>query len=138
VPKVLASGANEFFDEVYNLCWFIGEIEVAGFNVLATTSNKIAQTESGMSILKGAYARVCEAAIRNAYIAPGAWNSPDRFGDPEAMLRNIVEAGYYIYSLPVNLQDQPEREARIAPLVQIAIKQAGAIHKSNVLIYVNA
>jgi hypothetical protein len=138
VPKVFASGANEFFDEVYNLCWFVGALEVAGFNVLATVSTKVPQTEAGMDILKGAYREVCGRAVRNAYLAPGAWNSPDRFGDPEAMLRTIEESGFYIYSLPVNQQAQPEREARQAPLIQIAAKQAGAIHKTNVLIYINA
>ncbi|MGB2578142.1 hypothetical protein AAIR98_000906 [Elusimicrobium simillimum] len=138
VAKVFTSGANEFFDEVYNICWFINAIEVAGFNTLATTSTKVPQTEEGMTLLKGNYRLVCQRAVRNQYIAPGAWNSPDRFGDVEAMLRNIEETGYYIYSDPVNLQAQTDREQRIAPLVQIAIKQAGALHKSNVMIYVNA
>jgi hypothetical protein len=54
------------------------------------------------------------------------------------MLRNIEEVGYYIYSLPVNQQAQTEREERKAPLIQIALKEAGAIHSSNVLVYINA
>ena len=138
VAKTFTSGANGFFDQVYNRCWFLGALEVAGFNALAKVSTKVPQTEPGMTILKGAYRLVCDRAVRNGYCAPGAWNSPDRFGDVEAMLRNIEEVGYYIYSLPVNQQAQTEREERKAPLVQIAIKEAGAIHSSNVLVYINA
>ena len=138
VAKTFTSGANKFFDQVYNRCWFLGALEVAGFNALAKVSTKVPQTEPGMTILKGAYRLVCERAVRNGYVAPGAWNSADRFGDVEAMLRNIEEVGYYIYSLPVNQQSQTEREERKAPLIQIAIKEAGAIHSSNVMVYINA
>lgn len=138
VAKTFTSGANGFFDQVYNRCWFLGALEVAGFNALAKVSTKVPQTEPGMTILKGAYRLVCDRAVRNGYVAPGTWNSADRFGDVEAMLRNIEEVGYYIYSLPVNQQSQAEREERKAPLVQIAIKEAGAIHSSNVLVYINA
>lgn len=138
VAKTFTSGANKYFDQVYNRCWFLGALEVAGFNALAKVSTKVPQTEPGMTILKGAYRLVCERAVRNGYVAPGAWNSPDRFGDVEAMLRNIEEVGYYLYSLPINLQSQTEREERKAPLIQIAIKEAGAIHSSNVLVYINA
>lgn len=138
VAKTFTSGANKFFDQVYNRCWFLGALEVAGFNALAKVSTKVPQTEPGMTILKGAYRLVCDRAVRNGYVAPGTWNSADRFGDVEAMLRNIEEVGYYIYSLPVNQQAQTEREERKAPLVQIAIKEAGAIHSSNVLVYINA
>lgn len=138
VAKTFTSGANGFFDQVYNRCWFLGALEVAGFNALAKVSTKVPQTEPGMTILKGAYRLVCERGIRNGYLAPGTWNSADRFGDVEAMLRNIEEVGYYIYSLPVNQQAQTEREARKAPVVQIAVKEAGAIHSSNVIVYINA
>ena len=138
VAKTFTSGTNGFFDQVYNRCWFLGALEVAGFNALAKVSTKVPQTEPGMTILKGAYRLVCERGIRNGYLAPGAWNSADRFGDVEAMLRNIEEVGYYIYSLPVNQQAQTEREARKAPVVQIAVKEAGAIHSSNVIVYINA
>ena len=50
--------------------------------------------------------------------------------------RNIQEKGYYIYSLPVSQQSQTDREARKAPVVQIAIKLSGAFHFSEVIITV--
>ena len=138
VAKTFTSGANGYFDQIYNRCWFLGALEVAGFNALAKVSTKVPQTEQGMTLLKGAYRLVCEQAVRNGYFAPGTWTSADRFGDVEAMLRNIEEVGYYLYSLPINKQSATDREARKAPLIQIAGKEAGAIHSTSVLVYINA
>jgi len=137
VPKVFCSGENDFFDNVNNLGWFVGAIEVAGFNALAQTNTKIPQTENGMNVLKGAYRAVCEQAVNNLFLAPGSWTSPDTFGNQAQLLLNISQRGYYIYSSPVSQQLPSVRAARQAPLIQIAIKYAGAIHKSNVVVYVN-
>lgn len=131
-------GANGFFDDVYNLIWLVTQMRVTGFNTLAQTSTKIPQTEPGMSLIKSAFRSICEKAVRNGYVAPGSWNSSDWFGNQEDMINNILERGYYIYSEPVNLQSQADREARIAPLVQVAVKLAGAVHSINVLISINA
>ena len=89
-----------------------------------------------MAGLKNAYAGVCEQGRRNGTIAPGTWNGSIPFGDPETFKRNIKETGYYIYSSPVALQNQTEREARKAPVIQIAIKRSGAFHFSQVIINV--
>ena len=128
---------NSFFDDEYNMNWFIGALEVAGFNYLATTSTKIPQTEEGMNGLKGAYRAVCQRAVSNRFVAPGTWNSGDTFGDPEDFVRNIADFGFYIYSSPIAEQSQAEREARESPLVQIAIKFAGAIHTTEAIININ-
>ncbi len=134
--SVLSHGENQFFDSVYNSIAFKGDIEVGGFNYLAQTTGKVPQTEAGMSGLKGAYREVCDRYVNNGFIAPGEWNGPVPFGNSEDFLRNIRDFGYYIYSIPVAQQAQNEREQRIAPLVQIAVKEAGAIHSSNVIILV--
>lgn len=138
VAKVFCSGANSFFDQVYNLQWFVGALQVAGFNFLAQSSTKIPQTESGMDGLKGAYRAVCEQAVTNLYSAPGKWNSPVVFGNQNDLLNNIAQRGYYIFSVPISQQLQTDRAARKAPLVQIALKEAGAIQSSNVIVNVNA
>lgn len=138
IPKVFCTQGNTFFDRVYNLQWFVGAIQVAGFNALATTSTKVAQTEEGIGILKAAYRSVCEQAAGNQYIAPGTWNSSDTFGNLSDFLDNVSQRGYYIFSASIANQSQVDREARIAPLVQIAVKEAGAIQSGNVLIFVNA
>ena len=138
VAKVFCSGANKFFDQSYNLQWFVGALQVAGFNFLAQTSTKIPQTESGMDGLKGAYRSVCEQGITNQYGAPGTWNSPVTFGNQNDLFQNIEQRGYYIYSTPISQQSQADREARKAPLVQIAFKEAGAIQESDVIVNINA
>lgn len=137
VPKVFCSGQNQFFDEVYNLQWFVGALQIAGFNYLAETPTKVPQTEQGMDGLKGSYRTICEQAVTNQYAAPGSWNSSTTFGNQGDFLANITQVGYYIYSQPVAKQLQSARAARTAPLVQIALKEAGAIHSSAVIIYVN-
>ena len=138
VSAVFTSGANQFWDQVYNLLWFVGALQVAGFNYLAQAGTKIPQTENGMDGLKGAYRVVCEQAVTNQYAAPGAWNSATLFGNPADLIANVAQRGYYIYSLPVSQQLQAARAARQAPIVQIALKQAGAVQESTVIVNVNA
>lgn len=138
VAKTFCSGANEFFDQVYNLQWFAGSLQIAGFNFLAQSATKVPQTEQGMDGLKSAYRNVCEQAVTNQYSAPGIWNSSTTFGNQSDFLANVQQRGYYIYSQPIAQQQQSSRAARQAPLVQIALKEAGAIHSSNVIVYVNA
>jgi hypothetical protein len=58
------------------------------------------------------------------------------YGNPEDHRRNIKDFGYYIYSIPMAQQAQSDRMRRIAPLIQIAAKEAGAIHSSDITIYV--
>ncbi len=138
VPAIFESGANVYFDQVYGEQWFAGALQVAGFNYLATVNTKIPQTENGMDGLKGAYRNVCQQAVTNQFSAPGAWNSATSFGSQALLISNVAQVGYYIYSTPIAQQAQSARAARQAPLVQIAIKLAGAINSSNVVVYVNA
>ncbi len=138
VSCIFCTGANGYFDNVYNLEWIVGALQVAGFNFLAQASTKIPQTESGMDALKGAYRAVCQQAVTNQYLAPGTWNSPVTFGNQNDLINNIGQVGYYIWSVPIAQQSQTDRTARKAPLVQIAIKAAGAIQSSTVVINVNA
>jgi hypothetical protein len=138
VPKVFSVGGNRFFDQVYNEQWIVGALQVAGFNVLAELSTKLPQTEQGISVLKAAYRTVCDQAVANQYLAPGSWTSGDTFGNLNDFLRNIQERGYYIYSSPIATQLPANRAARQAPLIQIAIKEAGAVQSSDVIIFVNA
>lgn len=134
---VLSHGANEFFDDVYNLDWILGALEVAGFNYLRGSGTKVPQTEAGISGLKGAYRRVLDQAVTNGFIAPGVWTGTDTFGNPEDFKRNISDFGYYIYSVPVSLQPVADRAAREAPVIQIALKFSGAVHSSDVLVSIN-
>jgi hypothetical protein len=136
-PGISSSGANQFFDYVYNVLAFASALQVAGFNYLAGTATKIPQTEDGMSGLKGAYRAACDQFVANGFLAPGSWTSSTTFGNQQNLLNNISQFGYYIYSTPVALQTQSARTLRQAPLVQVAAKEAGAEHTSNIVVVVN-
>lgn len=136
-PCVLSHGENEFYDDVYNLMWIIGALEVAGFNYLRQTGTKIPQTEGGMDGLKAAYRAVCRQAVGNGFLSPGAWTGSDTFGSPEDFIRNIADFGFYVYSSPVATQPSADRAARQAPIIQIALKYAGAIQSSSVIVNIN-
>jgi len=137
VAAVYCSGANRYFDSIFNQLWIVSALQVAGFNYLAQANTKIPQTEQGMDGLKGAYRAVCEQGVTNQYLAPGNWNSPTTFGVQADLIANVAQRGYYIYSLPVSQQSQTSRAARQAPLVQIALKEAGAIQSSTVIVNIN-
>ncbi len=91
-----------------------------------------------MNGLKAAYNRVMLQFVTCGELAPGEWDSPDTFGlNPQIFNTNIENQGYYIYSQPIAQQNVADRNARKAPLVQIAAKRAGAIHKGDVLVNIN-
>jgi len=136
VPGVASFKENDYFDEVYIRLALKLKLEVAGFNYLKQTNTKIPQTEDGMDGLKAAYRRVVNQFVNNGSFAPGTWTGSTTFGNPEDHRRNIEEFGYWLYSLPVNQQQTTDREARIAPVVQIACKSAGAFHSSDVIVLV--
>lgn len=133
---VYSNDNNGYTDDVVNLLRLCKDLEVGGFNYLRQTNTKIPQTEKGMTGLKSAYAEVCERFVNNGTVAPGSWNTAIPFGNPELFRENIEKTGYYIYSIPIAQQSQVDREARKAPVCQIALKLAGAIHFSNVIVVV--
>lgn len=137
VPKLYTSGANGYWDEVYNELALKFALQTAGFNYLAGTNTKIPQTESGMTGLKSAYLEVLAQFVANGVLAPGAWTSPSTFGDPASLAINVRDLGYYIYSKPVSQQSASDRQDRKAPLCQIAAKMAGAIHSTSVIVNIN-
>jgi hypothetical protein len=137
VSMVYSSGGNRFADQVYNQIWLVNSLQVAAFNALQGVANKIPQTEDGMNLFKSALRIVLKQGIINGYLAPGTWTSPTTFGVQEDFISNILQYGFYIYSAPVGLQSTANRNARIAPTIQIACKEAGAIHSGNILVYIN-
>ena len=137
LPKVLANRQGAYYsDQIQNMIWLVNAMQRNVFNLLATTRTKIPQTEQGMQLITNSISEICKQAVNNGYIAPGKWNSADTFGEYDDFIRNIEENGYYIYHLPVALQQQAEREQRKAPMFQIACKEAGAVHSCAVLIYI--
>lgn len=136
-PMVFSTGANDYFDNQYADLALKFALQVAGFNYLAQTNTKVPQTEMGMNGLKSAYIGILNQFINNGELAPGAWNSSQTFGDPQTFLNNITNNGYYVFSQPVAQQSSAARNARQAPLVQIAAKRSGAIQENNVIVLIN-
>ncbi len=137
-PMIFSTAGNDYFDNQYSNLALKFALEVAGFNYLAQTNTKVPQTEMGMNGLKSAYIGIMNQFVNNGELAPGTWNSAETFGDPATFNDNIESLGYYVYSSPVAQQTSAARNARQAPLVQIAAKRAGAIQSSNVLVVINA
>lgn len=138
---VFSNNNNGYTDDVTGQLWLKKDLEVQGFNYLRKTNTKIPQTESGMTGLKQAYEQSLIQGVTNGYIGTGVGWGDDvaiPFGNPEDFRRNILEKGYYIYSLPISQQPSADRQERKAPLIQIAVKTAGAIHSSNVIVNIAA
>jgi hypothetical protein len=138
VPKLLTSGANGFADDRYNLLAFIDAVQTDMFNVLGTTSTKIPQTQRGVNQLLDQGEKTTRGFVRAGVFAPGTWSSSDYFGDQTTFLRQIDENGFYWIAGALVDQSAEDRVARKSPVLQCAVKNAGAIHSADIIINFNA
>lgn len=127
-------GNGFFFDEVHGTDWLQNDVQTAVYNLLFTSTTKIPQTDAGVNQIVTTIASRLEQAVANGLVAPGVWNA-DGFGNLKR--GDTLSSGYYIYAPPVATQSQADREARRSPVIQCAIKLAGAIHSVDVIINVN-
>lgn len=134
LSEVVSTGGNDYSDDIYNLTWLLGALQVAVFNGLASTPTKIPQTVSGMNTLVGFVNAVLQQAVANGFIAPGTWTGTT-FGDPTSLIRNIADFGFYVYYQPLSQQLQSQRAARIAPPIQIAVKYSGAVQSVSLIVF---
>lgn len=125
---------DAWFDEIHGTDWLQNAVQTELWNLLYQSKTKIPQTNSGVHQLITCIEAVLDQAVNNALVAPGTWNG-DGFGQLES--GDYLPKGYYVYSEPIELQAQSEREQRVAPPIQCAIKLAGAIHSVDVAINVN-
>jgi len=121
---------NYWIDTKYWMIWFENACLAAVFNVLYQ-SPKLAQTEGGMAVIKQALELVCDEGARNGGIAAGQL-SPALTNDIQlvtgsAKFDGFLDKGYLIYSEPIALQNQSDRNSRKAPPVKVWLKGAGAI-----------
>jgi hypothetical protein len=134
---VLTSGANNFVDERYNLIAYVDFMQVDMYNLLRQTSTKIPQTRRGIAQIVDQAEKTTRQFVRAGVIAPGAWSSPDFFGNRETFLEQIANNGYYFLSGSLADQSQASRENRESPVIQGAIKLAGAVHSVDIIVFVN-
>lgn len=128
---VMSNG--DFFDERHGLDWLQNYVQTNLFNLLYTSTSKIPQTEAGITRLLTNVEMSLDQAVSNGLVAPGVWNGGD-IGQITA--GDTLTKGYYVYAQPLSSQAQSDREKRRAPLIQAAIKLAGAVHHADVQINV--
>lgn len=128
---VMANG--DFFDERHGLDWLQNYVQTNLYNLLYTSTTKIPQTDGGVTRLMANVEASLDQAVNNGLIAPGVWN-----GGPIGQIESgdTLTKGYYVYADAVANQAQSDREARKSPVIQAAIKLAGAIHYGDVQINV--
>lgn len=128
---VMSSG--DFFDERHGLDWLQNYVQTNLYNLLYTSTTKVPQTEPGVTRLLSNVEASMDQSVTNGLVAPGVWN-----GGPIGQISSgdTLTKGYYVYAAPLSTQAQADREARKAPLIQVACKLAGAVHFADVQINV--
>lgn len=137
VPITLTSGANDFVDNVYNLMAFIDNIQTNSFNLLNLTPTKVAQTDSDVDLIEDDAEKTCDQFVRAGVFAPGTWTLSDFFGDRTQFLDSIAAKGYYVLAGDLADQTTADRQARKSPVIQVAVKNAGAVHSEDIIITFN-
>ncbi len=135
--KVLMSGANDFTDNPYNIIAYVNALQVDVFNVLAQTGTKLAQITSDVDKLVDQCEKTTAGFARANVFGAGTWTSPDTFGDLGQFNRAIEAKGYYFLAGKLSDQAQADRVARKAPVIQGAVKNAGAIHSVDIIVNFN-
>lgn len=136
-PVVLTSGANDFVDNVYNIIAFIDAIQTDMFNVLKATGTKLAQITRDVNKLVATAEKTSRGFVRANVFGPGTWSSPDSFGNIDTFNRNIEQFGFYWLAGLLKDQPQADRAARKSPVLQGAVKNAGAIHSVDIIVNFN-
>ena len=128
---VMANGT--WFDEMINLDMLANNMQLSIMDLLKST-NKIPQTESGVTQIKLAIKPDLDKMVTTGFLAPGVWNGP-----PILTLAtgDTLPDGYIILSEAIADQSQADRDARIAPPIYTPLKLAGAIHSVVLQIDVN-
>ncbi|WP_249961089.1 DUF3383 domain-containing protein [Histophilus somni] len=134
---MLAEGTvigGKFADEIVILDWFTDAVQKEVFARLYKSPTKLPLTDKGQAVLIAAVEKVCLEGINNGAFAPGQWNG-DSFGSLQT--GDYLEKGYYVWAAPMDTLSDSDREQRRATPIQTAVKLAGAIHFSDVIINYN-
>lgn len=125
---------GDFIDERHGLDWLQNYIQNNVWNLFYTSVSKIPQTDAGITRILAVIEKSLSQANVNGLIGEGQWN-----GDAIGSLNtgDMLTKGYYVYAPSINTQAQADRESRKSPVIQCAIKLAGAIHYADIIINVN-
>ncbi|MCT4701526.1 DUF3383 domain-containing protein [Enterobacteriaceae bacterium H20N1] len=124
---------GDFIDERHGLDWLQNYVQTNLYNLLFTSTTKIPQTDAGVTRLLANVEQSMRQAVTNGLVAPGIWNGGE-IG--QLVAGDTLTKGYYVYAPAITAQAQSDREARKAPVIQVACKLAGAVHFADVEINV--
>lgn len=125
---------GKFADEIVILDWFSDAVQKEVFARLYKSPTKLPLTDKGQAILISAVEKVCFEGVNNGAFAQGVWTG-DGFGKLET--GDYLETGFYVWAAPMDTLSDSDREQRKATPIQVAVKLAGAIHQSDVIINYN-
>ena len=125
---------GKFADEIVILDWFVDAVQKEVFARLYKSPTKIPLTDKGQAVLIAAVEKVCLEGVNNGAFAPGQWTG-DSFGN--LTTGDYLEKGYYVWAAPMDTLSDSDREQRRATPIQTAVKLAGAIHSSDVIVNYN-
>lgn len=123
-----------FFDEMHGADALQNQLQTDIWNALYTSPTKIPMTDAGINQIAAVVAQDLQIFVNNGYIAPGVWEGP---AIGALVPGQMLSTGYYVFQPPVATQSASQRQQRIAPPIQAAIKLAGAVHFSSVIVSVN-
>ena len=125
---------GKFADEIVILDWFVDAVQKEVFARLYKSPTKIPLTDKGQAILIAAVEKVCLEGINNGAFAPGKWTGAG-FGNLST--GDYLDKGFYVWAAPMDTLSDSDRQARRATPIQTAVKLAGAIHSSDVIVNYN-
>ncbi|TWH46334.1 DUF3383 family protein [Sporomusa sp. KB1] len=128
---VMADGS--FFDEVLNLDMLSNDIQLNVMDKLYKLP-KVPQTEAGVTQLVEACISASNKAVTRGFLAPGKWTGQEILN---LNTGDYLIQGFLVQSEAIADQTEADREARKAPPIYIAIKEAGAVHSVVIGVYVN-
>jgi len=137
VSKLLTSGANLWFDQVYNRFWLKFALQNVAFDLLASTATTIPMTDKGVGSLVSVLGSVMAQGVNNGFLAPGTWpaGSPV-FGNGTDLQRNVGDLGYYIFAAPVATLTAAQIASRKSPIIQIAALEANAVQSAAIIVQI--
>jgi hypothetical protein len=129
---VMSNG--QFFDQIINLDMLVNDIQLSCMDLLSRNP-KIPQTEGGVSQLIHVVSIACESAVLRGYLGAGKWTGQNILA---LKTDDTLPSGYLIQAAKLFNQTTADREARKAPSMYVAIKEAGAVHSILIGVYVNS
>jgi Protein of unknown function (DUF3383) len=127
----MASGV--FFDQQINRDMLANNIQRNVMDLLYGQV-KVAQTDSGITLIVNEITSACKEAVTIGYIAPGTWTGATVLNLKKG---DSLTSGYLVQAEKIADQSTANRNARKAPNIYACVKEAGAVHSVTIGVYVN-